>query len=73
MLTFHAATARKDSKGYLQKFQMKMHYQRRNNQRDDDLGSFSNFEKKKKGSLEVGKWADLVIYDKDLMKVSSNS
>jgi predicted amidohydrolase YtcJ len=29
--------------------------------------AFSNFEEKKR-SLEVGKWADLVIYDKDLMK-----
>jgi predicted amidohydrolase YtcJ len=42
MLTFHAATARKDSKGYPAKgFQTKMHIKRRNNQRDDDdLGSF---------------------------------
>jgi predicted amidohydrolase YtcJ len=29
------------------------------------------FPKKRKGSLEVGKWADLVIYDKDLMKIES--
>jgi predicted amidohydrolase YtcJ len=24
--------------------------------------------KRKKGSLEVGKWADFVMYDKDIMK-----
>jgi predicted amidohydrolase YtcJ len=28
--------------------------------------------KKRKGSLEVGKWADLVIYDKDLMKIGES-
>ena len=31
--------------------------------------AFSNFEEKEKGSLEVGKWADFVIFDQDLMKV----
>jgi len=29
----------------------------------------SNFEEKEKGSLEVGKFADFVIVDQDLMKV----
>jgi predicted amidohydrolase YtcJ len=29
--------------------------------------------KKRKGSLEVGKWADLVIYDKDLMKIQKSN
>jgi predicted amidohydrolase YtcJ len=29
----------------------------------------SNFEEKEKGSLEKGKWADLVILDKDLMRI----
>jgi predicted amidohydrolase YtcJ len=28
--------------------------------------------KKRKGSLELGKWADLVIYDKDLMKIGES-
>jgi predicted amidohydrolase YtcJ len=31
----------------------------------------SNFEEKEKGSLEKGKWADLVILDKDLMRVDA--
>jgi predicted amidohydrolase YtcJ len=34
--------------------------------------AFSNFEEKEKRSLEVGKWADLVIYDKDLMKIGES-
>jgi predicted amidohydrolase YtcJ len=25
--------------------------------------------KKRKGSLEVGKWADFVLFDKDIMKI----
>jgi predicted amidohydrolase YtcJ len=28
--------------------------------------------KKEKGSLEVGKWADFVIYDKDIMKIEES-
>jgi predicted amidohydrolase YtcJ len=31
----------------------------------------SNFEEKEKGSLEKGKWADLVILDKDLMRIDA--
>ncbi|HJW18524.1 MAG TPA: amidohydrolase family protein [Flavisolibacter sp.] len=31
----------------------------------------SNFEEKEKGSLEKGKWADLIILDKDLMRVNA--
>jgi predicted amidohydrolase YtcJ len=34
--------------------------------------AFSNFEEKEKGSLEVGKWADFVLYDQDLMKVAED-
>jgi predicted amidohydrolase YtcJ len=28
--------------------------------------------KKRKGSLEVGKWAGFVLYDKDIMKIETN-
>jgi predicted amidohydrolase YtcJ len=31
----------------------------------------SNFEEKEKGSLEKGKWADLIILDKDLMRINA--
>jgi predicted amidohydrolase YtcJ len=34
------------------------------------LGPYSNFEGK--GSLEVGKWADFVLFDKDIMKIEES-
>jgi predicted amidohydrolase YtcJ len=36
------------------------------------LGPYSNFEEKEKGSLEVGKWADFVLFDKDIMKIEES-
>jgi predicted amidohydrolase YtcJ len=35
------------------------------------LGRFI-LKKKKKGSLEVGKWADFVLFDKDIMKIEES-
>lgn len=32
----------------------------------------ANFEEKEKGSLEKGKWADLIILDKDLMRIHAS-
>jgi predicted amidohydrolase YtcJ len=32
----------------------------------------ANFEEKEKGSLEKGKWADLIILDKDLMRINAS-
>lgn len=31
--------------------------------------AYANFEEKVKGSLEVGKYADFVVFDRDLMKL----
>lgn len=74
MLTFHAAVARKDSKGYPKDgFQMENALTRAETLRGMTIwAAYSNFEEKEKGSLEVGKWADFVIYDQDLMKMEEN-
>ncbi|MFN7099895.1 MAG: amidohydrolase [Flavobacterium sp.] len=74
MLTFHAAVARKDSKEYPKGgFQIENALSRAETLRGMTLwAAFSNFEEKEKGSLEVGKWADFVLYDQDLMKVPEN-
>ncbi|SDH34753.1 hypothetical protein SAMN04488062_106103 [Flavobacterium omnivorum] len=74
MLTFHAAVARKDSKEYPKGgYQMENALTRAETLRGMTIwAAFSNFEEKEKGSLEVGKWADFVMYDQDLMKVEEN-
>ena len=74
MLTFHAAVARKDSKEYPKGgFQMENALTRAETLRGMTLwAAYSNFEEKEKGSLEVGKWADFVMFDQDLMKVEEN-
>ena len=71
MLTFHAAVARKDSKGYPRGgFQIENALTREETLKGMTIwAAYSNFEEKEKGSLEVGKWADFVIYDKDIMKI----
>lgn len=71
MLTFHAAVARKDSKEYPKGgFQMENALTRAETLRGMTIwAAYSNFEEKEKGSLEVGKWADFVMFDQDLMKV----
>jgi predicted amidohydrolase YtcJ len=74
MLTFHAAVARKDSKEYPKDgFQMENALTREETLKGMTIwAAFSNFEEKEKGSLEVGKWADFVMFDQDLMKVQEN-
>ncbi|NGY35931.1 amidohydrolase [Flavobacterium sp. XN-5] len=71
MLTFHAAVARKDAKGYPRDgFQMENALTREEALKGMTIwAAFSNFEEKEKGSLEVGKWADFVVYDQDIMKI----
>lgn len=74
MLTFHAAVARKDSKGYPKGgFQMENALSREETLKGMTIwAAYSNFEEKEKGSLEVGKWADFVIFDKDIMKMRAS-
>ena len=74
MLTFHAAVARKDIKNYPKVgFQMENALTREETLKGMTIwAAYSNFEEKEKGSLEVGKWADFVVFDEDLMKVNEN-
>ncbi len=71
MYTFYAAVARKDLKNYPENgFQMKDALTREEALRGMTIwAAFANFEESEKGSIEVGKFADFTILDKDIMKV----
>jgi len=70
-LTFYAAVTRKDLEAYPDGgFQMKDALSREEALRGMTIwAAYSNFEENEKGSIEVGKFADFTIYDKDLMTV----
>lgn len=72
MLTFYAATIRKDSKNYPQGgYQMENALTKEQALRGMTIwAAKANFEEKEKGSLEAGKFADFVILDHDLMKAT---
>ncbi|CAM1370235.1 conserved hypothetical protein [Tenacibaculum sediminilitoris] len=74
LYTFYAATIRKDLKGYPEKG-----YQMENSlSREDALkgmtiwNAYANFEENEKGSIEVGKVADFIILDKDIMTIDGS-
>ncbi len=71
MYTFYAAVARKDLKNYPENgFQMNEALSREEALRGMTIwAAYANFEEKEKGSIEVGKFADFTILDKDIMKV----
>ena len=71
MYTFYAAVARKDLKNYPENgFQMKDALTREEALKGMTIwAAFANFEKNEKGSIEVGKFADFTVLDKDIMKV----
>jgi predicted amidohydrolase YtcJ len=70
--TFYAAVFRKDAKDFpAGGYQMENALTRENALRGMTIwAARSNFEEAEKGSLEKGKWADFIILDHDLMKVS---
>lgn len=71
MLTFYAAVARKDAKGYPENgFQIENALTREEALKGMTIwAAYSNFEENEKGSIEVGKFADFIILDKDIMTV----
>ena len=70
-LTFYAAVTRKDADGFPEGgFQMKDVLSREEALKGMTIwAAFSNFEENEKGSIEIGKFADFTIYNKDIMKV----
>ena len=71
MYTFYAAVERKDLKGFpANGFQPENAINRIEALRGMTVwAAKANFEDKEKGSIEVGKYADFVILDKDIMKI----
>ncbi|MFD0962651.1 amidohydrolase [Pseudofulvibacter geojedonensis] len=74
MLTFYAAVARKDLKGYPENgYQMENALTREETLKGMTIwAAHSNFEEQEKGSIEIGKFADFVILDRDIMTVDIN-
>lgn len=70
--TFHSAVARKDAKGFPEDgFQMENSVSREEALKAMTIWpAFSCFEESEKGSIEIGKLADFVILDRDLMTIS---
>lgn len=66
---FHSGVARQDAKNYPEGgFQMENAISREQALRGMTIwAAFSNFEENEKGSIEVGKMADFVVVEKDLM------
>lgn len=73
--TFFAAIARKDAKGWPEQgYQMENALTREQTLRGMTIwAARSNFEENEKGSLEKGKYADFIILDRDIMKVTDTS
>ena len=70
-LTFYAAVGRIDLDGNPRGgYQMKDALSREEALRGMTIwAAYSNFEENEKGSIEIGKFADFTIYDKDMMTV----
>lgn len=73
MLTFYAATVRKDAAGWpAAGFQVENALTPEETLRGMTIwAAKANFEEKEKGSLEVGKFADFVLMENDLLKANA--
>jgi predicted amidohydrolase YtcJ len=73
--TFYAAVVRKDKSGLPESgFQPENALDREDALRGMTIwAAMANFEENKKGSLEIGKLADFVMLDQDILKCAENS
>lgn len=73
-LTFYAAVARQDLEGYPEGgFQKENGLTREETLRGMTIwAAHSNFEDQEKGSIEIGKFADFIILDKNIMEVEDS-
>ncbi len=73
-LTFYAAVARKDLNNYPENgFQIENALTRKETLKGMTIwAAYSNFEENEKGSIEVGKIADFIILNEDIMKVETS-
>jgi predicted amidohydrolase YtcJ len=73
--TFYAAVVRKDLKGFPENgFQIENALSRADALKGMTIwAAKANFEEKEKGSIELGKYADFVITDQDIMKVDADA
>jgi len=71
LLTFYAAVARKDLNNYPENgFQMENALTREETLKGMTIwAAYSNFEENEKGSIEVGKFADFIILENNIMEV----
>ena len=73
-LTFYAAVARKDLNNYPENgFQMENALTREETLKGMTIwNAYATFEENEKGSIEIGKFADFIILDQDIMTVEIN-
>lgn len=71
LLGFYAAIARQDAKGFPEGgFQIENSLNHKETLKAMTIwAAYANFEEASRGSLEAGKWADMVFLDRDIMEV----